>query len=79
MKNKELILEIVNLCLLINAETDFAAFFGISGHVDTISVSVCESKEIYKNILIDFQSIKTDNFTQLLKVYVGLKKYHNHD
>lgn len=79
MKNKELILEIVNLCLLINSETDLAVFFDFSGHVDTIDVYVCESKEKYRDRLTEFLNVKCDSFKQLLNVYNELKKYYHHD
>jgi hypothetical protein len=39
------VLEVARLVLEINQKTGYAAFFGFSGHVGTMDVRVCESKE----------------------------------
>jgi hypothetical protein len=47
MNEKELAAEILNLCLRINKETGFCAFFEFSGHIDAFQVTVRKGKENY--------------------------------
>ena len=49
-ENKKLLVELFSICMDINyGETDHVAFFDVSGHVDTVGVSVRESRDNYQN------------------------------
>ena len=55
--------EIFKLCLRINKETEYAAFFNYSGHVECFDIRVTESKKNYTEMVYDifvYQSIFMD-------------------
>jgi len=51
MNEQELAAEALSLCLRINKETGFSAFFRYSGHVDNYDVQVCKGKKNYNDII----------------------------
>lgn len=52
-ENKELIRQILEVCLNINQYTEHSAFYDFSGHVNALYVRVCESKDEYNNKFYD--------------------------
>lgn len=51
-QNEEWILlltEIAHLAIRINQRTNYAVFFDYSGHVESVSIEICESKERYNS------------------------------
>jgi hypothetical protein len=53
MNEKELAIEILNLCLRINKETGFCAFFEFSGHIDAFRVTVRKGKDNWGTYLFN--------------------------
>jgi hypothetical protein len=63
MTKQELATEILNLCLRINNETGFCAFFRYSGHVDNYDVQISKGKKSYNDDIYSPTSISVSQET----------------
>lgn len=84
MKNKTLIREIFNLCLSINEKKEYAVFFALVGHIDSISISIGKNKtDKYNEVLLKTTYIKYSdkkNIMEMNKILVDIlfDKITNH-
>lgn len=81
MENKKLILDIADVCLEINAKTDYAAFLSIYGHVGKIHVDVTVSKiHNQQRMLNEYVGFNDTSKLQTLwwkLKYITVEKNHN--
>jgi len=67
--NQDLINKIIELCIRINNETKFAAFFNYSGHVGMFSSSIRLSKKKWGVMIFDlaFDTFDRENPNRLIE------------
>ena len=63
-KKTKLVIEIMQLAYLIQANGKFCAFINFSGHIDQLEVSIRESRENWQNELL-----KTEFYTEYKKLH----------
>ena len=62
---QKLILEIMFLAYAVHEQTEYCVFINFSGHVDSLEIQICPSKDEYQ--------------TKIASTHFYTKKYHNED